>query len=83
MRQSNEDVEDVERRRGRRRAGGPSDRVTMRLAAAELVESREILPGQWLQAYHAPELASGSRAGQFVHIRTGDFSGMVLRRPSR
>jgi dihydroorotate dehydrogenase electron transfer subunit len=53
----------------------------MRLASAELVESREILPGQWLQAYHAPEIASGSRAGQFVHIRTGDFSGMVLRRP--
>jgi len=53
----------------------------MRLAAAELVESREILPGQWLQAYHAPELATGSRAGQFVHIRAGDFSGMVLRRP--
>jgi dihydroorotate dehydrogenase electron transfer subunit len=53
----------------------------MRLAAAELVDSREILPGQWLQAYHAPDLAVGSRAGQFVHIRTGDFSGMVLRRP--
>ncbi len=53
----------------------------MRLGAAELVESREILPGQWLQAYHAPDLATGSRAGQFVHIRTGDFSGMVLRRP--
>jgi dihydroorotate dehydrogenase electron transfer subunit len=53
----------------------------MRLAAAELVDSREILPGQWLQAYHAPELAVGSRAGQFVHVRTGDFSGMVLRRP--
>src|SRR6187455_2646758 len=53
----------------------------MRLAAAELVESREILPGQWLQAYHAPALASGSRAGQFVHIRAGDFSGMILRRP--
>jgi dihydroorotate dehydrogenase electron transfer subunit len=53
----------------------------MRLAAAELVESREILPGQWLQAYHAPELASGSRAGQFVHARPGDFSGMILRRP--
>ena len=55
--------------------------MTMRLAAAELVDSREILPGQWLQAYHAPDLAVGSRAGQFVHIRTGDFSGMVLRRP--
>lgn len=53
----------------------------MRLAAAELVDSREILPGQWLQAYHAPDLAIGSRAGQFVHVRTGDFSGMVLRRP--
>ena len=55
--------------------------MSMRLAAAELVESREILPGQWLQAYHAPEIATGSRAGQFVHIRTGDFSGMILRRP--
>ena len=53
----------------------------MRLAAAELVESREILPGQWLQAYHAPAVAKGSRAGQFVHARPGDFSGMILRRP--
>lgn len=53
----------------------------MRLVAAELVESREILPGQWLQAYHAPELVTGSRAGQFVHVRTGDYSGLVLRRP--
>ena len=53
----------------------------MRLAAAELVDSREILPGQWLQAYHAPALATGSRAGQFVHVRPGDVSGMVLRRP--
>jgi len=55
--------------------------VTMRLSAAELVESREILPGQWLQAFHAPHLATGSRAGQFVHARPGDYSGMVLRRP--
>lgn len=53
----------------------------MRLVAAELVESREILPGQWLQSFHAPELATGSRAGQFVHVRTGDYSGLVLRRP--
>ena len=53
----------------------------MRLVAAELVESRRILPGQWLQSFHAPELASGSRAGQFVHVRTGDYSGLVLRRP--
>ncbi len=53
----------------------------MRLVAAELVESREILPRQWLQSYHAPSLAIGSRAGQFVHVRPGDFSGLVLRRP--
>jgi dihydroorotate dehydrogenase electron transfer subunit len=55
--------------------------VTMRLAAAELVDSREILPGQWLQSFHAPDLAIGSRAGQFVHVKTGDDSGMILRRP--
>ena len=53
----------------------------MRLVAAELVETRQILPGQWLQSFHAPELASGTRAGQFVHVRTGDYSGLVLRRP--
>jgi dihydroorotate dehydrogenase electron transfer subunit len=53
----------------------------MRLVAAELVDSRQILPGQWLQSFHAPELAAGSRAGQFVHVRTGDYSGLVLRRP--
>ena len=53
----------------------------MRLLDAELVSSREILPGQWLQAYHAPWLAGGCRAGQFVHVRTPDYSGLVLRRP--
>src|SRR6185369_8278004 len=60
----------------------PAPRATpsMRLAGAELLESREILPGQWLQTYHAPELVAGARAGQFVHVRTGDFSGLVLRR---
>jgi len=55
--------------------------VTMRLVAAELVDSREILPGQWLQSFHAPSLASGTRAGQFIHVRAGDWSGLVLRRP--
>src|SRR5689334_11267274 len=53
----------------------------MRLVASELLESREILPGQWLQSFHAPTLANGSRAGQFVHVRTGDLSGLVPRRP--
>jgi dihydroorotate dehydrogenase electron transfer subunit len=53
----------------------------MRLLQAELIDSREILPGQWLQSYHAPWLAGGARAGQFVHVRTPDYSGLVLRRP--
>ncbi|MBA2382459.1 MAG: hypothetical protein H0V73_10160, partial [Chloroflexi bacterium] len=55
--------------------------MTMRLVRTELVDSREILPGQWLQSFLAPGLVSGSRAGQFVHARTGDLSGLVLRRP--
>jgi dihydroorotate dehydrogenase electron transfer subunit len=53
----------------------------MRLLDAELVESREILPSQWLQRFRAPWLAAGARAGQFVHVRTPDYSGLVLRRP--
>ena len=54
----------------------------MRLADAELLDSREILPGQWLQTYAADWLAAANpRAGQFVHVRTPDYSGLVLRRP--
>jgi dihydroorotate dehydrogenase electron transfer subunit len=53
----------------------------VRLFAAELLDSREFLPGQWLQTYEAPSLASGAKAGQFVHVRTPDYSGLVLRRP--
>jgi len=54
----------------------------MRLADAELLDSRQILPGQWLQTYAAPWLAAANpRAGQFVHVRTPDYSGLVLRRP--
>jgi dihydroorotate dehydrogenase electron transfer subunit len=53
----------------------------MRLLDAELVETRQILPRQWLQRYRAPWLASGARAGQFVHVRTPDYSGTILRRP--
>jgi dihydroorotate dehydrogenase electron transfer subunit len=53
----------------------------MQLVSAELLESREILPGQWLQTYRAPPVVAGARAGQFVHVRPGDWSGFVLRRP--
>ena len=53
----------------------------MKLLEAELVETREFLPGQWLQTYHAPWLAVAAQPGQFVHVRTPDYSGLVLRRP--
>lgn len=53
----------------------------MKLLSAELLETREFLPGQWLQRYRAPWLAGGAQAGQFVHVRTPDYSGLVLRRP--
>ena len=48
---------------------------------AELVDTREFLPGQWLQTYEAPWLAAGTQPGQFVHVRVPDHSGLVLRRP--
>jgi dihydroorotate dehydrogenase electron transfer subunit len=48
---------------------------------AELVETREFLPGQWLQTYSAPKLASGAQAGQYLQLRTPDHSGVVMRRP--
>ncbi len=48
---------------------------------AELVERREIVPGTQLLAWHAPAIASGVRAGQYLHARTVDTAGMPLRRP--
>jgi len=48
---------------------------------AELVERREIGPGSWLLAWHAPAIASAARAGQAVHVRTIEAGGMPLRRP--
>jgi dihydroorotate dehydrogenase electron transfer subunit len=53
----------------------------MRLLSAELLDTREFLPTQWLQRYRAPWLASAAQSGQFVHVRTPDYSGLVLRRP--
>lgn len=53
----------------------------MQLLSAELLESTEFLPGQWLQRYSAPSLTAAAQPGQFVHVRTPDYSGLVLRRP--
>lgn len=53
----------------------------MRLADAELLERREILPGQWLASFRAPAIAIGARAGQYVHLRPDGGTDLVLRRP--
>jgi dihydroorotate dehydrogenase electron transfer subunit len=53
----------------------------VKLLEAELLDTREFLPRQWLHTYSAPWLANSARPGQFVHVRTPDFSGLVLRRP--
>ena len=53
----------------------------MRPFGAELVDRREIGPGQWLLAWHAPAIASSARAGQALHVRTVEAGGMPLRRP--
>lgn len=51
------------------------------LAGAELLESRAVLPGHWVGSFHAPHVASGARAGQFVHLRDDARSGALMRRP--
>jgi dihydroorotate dehydrogenase electron transfer subunit len=53
----------------------------MRSLGAELVERREILPGTWLHAWHAPGVVAGARAGQYVHLRTVEPGGLPVRRP--
>ncbi len=53
----------------------------MRLAGAELVERREVLPGTFLTAWHAPPVVTGARAGQYVHVRAVDPGGLPRRIP--
>lgn len=53
----------------------------MPLAGAELLESREIVSGQWQQSWHAPAVVSGARAGQYTHVRTAEALGFPVRRP--
>ena len=47
----------------------------MKLLHAELLASREFLPGQWLQAYHAPWLAVGAHAISAL-ARTKEVHGL-------
>jgi dihydroorotate dehydrogenase electron transfer subunit len=53
----------------------------MRLAGAELIERREVLPGTFVTAWHAPPVVAGARAGQYVHARVIDPGGLPRRLP--
>lgn len=50
------------------------------LTAAELVERREILPGQRLDTFQAPGIAAAARAGQLIAVVAEDDAGLLLRR---
>ena len=63
----------------RRSASGliaPPGRPRMRAVGAELVERREVVPGQWMTAWHSPSIVMGARAGQYVHVRTVEAGGL-------
>ena len=53
----------------------------MRAAGAELLDRRQILPGQWLQSWLAPGIAAAARPGQYVHFRLFEPGRLPLRRP--
>jgi NAD(P)H-flavin reductase len=53
----------------------------MRTPDVELTDLREVVPGQWQAAWHAPHIVAGARAGQYVQVRTVEAGGLPLRRP--
>ena len=59
----------------------PARTPGMRAVGAELVERREIVAGQWMTAWHSPSIVKGSRAGQYVHVRTFEAGGLPVRKP--
>jgi dihydroorotate dehydrogenase electron transfer subunit len=55
--------------------------VTVGPVGAELVERRDVLPGQRIDTFHAPAIAVAAQPGQFVDVLQADDDGLVLRRP--
>ncbi|WP_347487977.1 dihydroorotate dehydrogenase electron transfer subunit [Desulfoscipio sp. XC116] len=52
-----------------------------RLVQAEITDCRERIPGVWVMEFLAPSLAQAAMPGQFLHIRCGEGSDPLLRRP--
>ena len=53
----------------------------MRAVGAELVERREVVPGQVMTAWHSPSIVSGVRAGQYVYVYAVEAGGLPVRVP--
>ncbi|AGL02428.1 dihydroorotate dehydrogenase electron transfer subunit [Desulfoscipio gibsoniae] len=51
------------------------------LVQAEITDCREPAPGVWVTEFLAPSLAQAAMPGQFLHIRCGEGSDPLLRRP--
>ncbi len=58
-----------------------SSEAAVRAVGAELVERREVVPGQVMTAWHSPSIVSGVRAGQYVHVYAVEAGGLPVRRP--
>jgi dihydroorotate dehydrogenase electron transfer subunit len=46
-----------------------------------VTQREEVMPGTWLLRLHSPRIAAAGEPGQFVHVRCGDGSDPLLRRP--
>lgn len=51
------------------------------LLKVEITDCQEIKPGVWVTELLAPALAQSATPGQFLHIRCGEDSDPLLRRP--
>lgn len=52
-----------------------------KLVQAEITDCFETVPGIWVTEFFAPSLAQEATPGQFLHIRCGEYSDPLLRRP--
>lgn len=58
------------------------DQISAQQVLAPVVSNHNVAPGHFLLCLHAPSIAHGARAGQFVHVLARDSSGSdpLLRR---
>jgi dihydroorotate dehydrogenase electron transfer subunit len=61
---------------GRTRLTSPAD-LGLGVEAAQLLESREVLPGERLLTWHAPSLARRIQPGQYLHVRRPAPRGLL------